>query len=73
MIDIAIFAGGLIVGCVFMYILLRLRSVGYLRIDSSDPDDGPYLFLELTSEIRTFRNRKYVVMDVRDENYISHK
>ena len=73
MVEIAIFAGGIIVGCLIAFISMRLRSIGCLRIDSSDPDDGPYLFLEATREVRDFRNKKFVVLDVRDENYISHK
>ena len=70
MVEIVMLVGGIVIGCVVTSILTRLRSIGSLRIDSSDPDDGPYLFLELTSEIRDFRNRKHVVLDVRNENYV---
>lgn len=48
------------------------KSVGTLRIDTSDPD-GPYLFLELHTPISEVMRHKQVTMNVSTENYISQK
>lgn len=64
---------GLIVGCVVTVIVTRIRSIGSLRIDYSDPDDGPYLWLELTSRPANFEHKKFVMLRVKAEDYISRK
>ena len=53
----------------------RLKAIGTLRIDQSDPDDGPYLFLELYSPDATtaIMNSKQVIFDVNVKDYISHE
>lgn len=53
----------------------RLKAIGTLRVDQSDPDDGPYLFLELNSPDATdvIMHSQQVVFDVNVENYISHE
>ena len=43
-VSIALFIG-FILGGFFMYALSGGEPIGTLRIDTSDPDDGPYLFL----------------------------
>ena len=70
---IIMFAMGLFVGISTTILGIRLRSIGHLRVDQSDPDDGPYLFLELTSTTEALKKRKYVTLDVKVENYISQK
>ena len=40
---------GIIIGIVFGRQVFRRDVVGSLRIDQSDPDSGPYLFLEPVS------------------------
>ena len=55
---------GILIGCIMTLIIFRTRSVGVLRVDSSDPDDGPYLFLELKSNPQTIVKKKYVVLKV---------
>ena len=67
-----IFAIGVIVGCLISAIIRRVKSVGALRIDSSDPD-GPYMFLELDKGIDTISAKKYVLLRVKLKNYIPHK
>lgn len=66
---------GALVGFVIAKILSRPKPIGFLRIDESDPDDGPYLFLELSpdSTPRVIKTKKYVTMAVKVENFISHK
>ena len=53
---------------------LLIRSVGVIRIDQSDPDDRPYLFLEINRGCyeKLLRSKK-VIFEVRKENYISQK
>lgn len=64
---------GLIIGALGTWIVIRIRVSGVLRIDTSDPYDQPYLFLELTKEISTVRKKKYVIFKVSTKNYISQK
>ena len=49
------------------------KPVGTLRVDQSDPDDNPYLFLELSGDPKKLTNQKYITLKVNIENYISHK
>ena len=49
------------------------KPVGTLRVDQSDPDDNPYLFLELSGDPKKLPNQKYITLKVNIENYISHK
>jgi hypothetical protein len=74
---INVVCGLLLIGVLFvilMSMLLRKRDVdGYLRIDTSDPDDNPYLFLELTKDVSTIYKKKYVTFEVNTQNYISQK
>ena len=63
---------GVIVGMITTSLLIR--SVGVIRIDQSDPDDRPYLFLEINRGCyqKLLRSKK-VIFEVRKENYISQK
>lgn len=68
----------LIVGIVLGYVLSRLipkeKPVGTLRVDQSDPDSGPYLFLELTHHgAGAIQKKKYVLFKVDLKNYISQE
>lgn len=63
---------GILIGCVATVLMMRVKAIGNLRIDRSDPD-GPYLFLELSKSINQFDHRKYVILKIHDENFISHK
>lgn len=67
-----IFAIGLIIGCLISAIIRRVKSIGALRIDTSDPD-GPYMFLELDKGIDTISSKKYVLLRVKLRDYIPHK
>lgn len=67
-----IFAIGLIIGCLISAIVRRVKSVGALRIDTSDPD-GPYMFLEPDNGIDTISSKKYVLLRVKLRDYIPHK
>ena len=49
------------------------KPVGTLRVDQSDPNDNPYLFLELSEDPKKLPNQKCIILKVNIENYISHK
>lgn len=65
---------GIAIGCVIMSVVqFRERNhqfIGYIRIDTSDPD-GPYPFLESRIPMDALMKRKYVIVRIIPENYIS--
>ena len=63
---------GIIIGCIITLIIFKKFQIGDLRVDSSDPNDGPYLFLELYRGPHDIANKKYVVLKVNTQSYISH-
>lgn len=68
-----IFVLGFIIGCLFVIIARRVKSIGALRVDRTDPD-GPYIFLELDKdEMPVLTRQTYVLMRVYLRDYISHK
>lgn len=67
---ILLFFIGMIVGCVLTRFIFCKRSIGTLRIDTSDPNDGPYLFMELTKSMESFMYRKWVVLKLSLESYL---
>lgn len=64
---------GIIIGAVATCMIFGTFSVGSLRIDQSIPEDEPYMFLELTRNVRTILKKKFVVLKVRAEDFIPHK
>lgn len=64
---------GIIVGAVLTVLIFTALSVGNLRVDQSLPEDGPYLFLELTKSVSTVLKKKFVILKVRAEDFIPHK
>lgn len=63
---------GVVIGLLLARIF-RPKPVGYLRMDHSDPDDEPYLFLELEEEPSTLFKRKEVVLLTKIEDFIPRK
>ena len=63
---------GIMVGSIITRIIIRPLDIGTLRIDTSDPD-GPFMFLEMSKDVDTVESKKYVVLKVNLENYISQK
>ena len=68
--------------CLFIGLLIGLsagiwfanldrKEVGTLKIDDSDPDDGPYLFLEIPSNPNVLKKYKYITLKVDVDNYVS--
>lgn len=50
MIEYLVFVVVFVLGAIFGRLSFRKKCVGVLRMDSSDPDEAPYLFLEMTPE-----------------------
>lgn len=62
------------IGLLTYLVILKPNPVGNLRIDQSDPDDKPYLFLEIEQgKLNAIRNKKMIFLKVLDENYIPRK
>lgn len=70
---IVIFLIGILAGCVVTLFIFRMRSVGSLRIDTSDPDDEPYLFLELSKDVGVVCQRKHVTLKVNAKSFTPHE
>lgn len=64
---------GILIGFVGSKIITNIRHLGSICVDNSDPDDDPYLFLELHSSVVDIIKRKYVTLKVDVKNYLSQK
>lgn len=69
---VIVFTIGVVIGCVFSSIVRRSKSVGKLRIDTSDPD-GTFMFLELSKGVGDISSKKQVLLQVDLKSYISHE
>ena len=67
------FMVGIIIGMMSYYFRNKSDICGNLRIDRSQKDEPPYLFLELKKQVDDICGKKYVVFKVRDENFDTHK
>jgi hypothetical protein len=65
------FAIGFVVACMSVLSL----KVGVLQIDRSDPSEPPYPFLRISRDnsIEQLSQRKYVLLEVKNENFISQE
>lgn len=64
---------GIIIGFSIFLFVRKKYIVGDLRVDHSDLEDEPYLFLELKSDVDSLINKKYVIMKVQIKDFIPHK
>lgn len=63
---------GTFIGVERMRKAIEDQSVGHLRIDRSEPDEPPRPFLEVkNATIESISQKKFVVLKVINENYIS--
>ena len=51
---------------------LKGKSLGVLRVDQSDPYDGPYMFLQNVDPDEIMQH-KQVLFDVKVEDFVSRK
>ena len=70
---VIIFCIGLLVGGVLVQGWSYMHSVGSLRIDDSDPDEDPYIFLELFKDASTLYKKKYITLKVNIKSFIPRK
>ena len=52
--------------------LRNRKPSGALKVDRSDPD-GPYIFLELYTDLPKLCDKKHVILEVKLSDYLSHK
>lgn len=45
--EILFLVGGVVTGIFLTILILRKEPIGTLKVNYSDPDSGPYLFLEI--------------------------
>ena len=65
---------GTVIGLILSRFIFKEKPVGLLRVDQSDLDSGPYLFLELSHEgANAIYKKKYVLLKVNIQDYISHE
>jgi hypothetical protein len=65
---------GIIISFLIFKATSRPKISGTIRVDQSDPDTEPYLFLELQNGIgASIIQKKYVTFKVLVEDYIPHK
>ena len=64
---------GIGLGYSILMLKVKKQSAGTLRIDHSDPDEAPYLFLESTKEVNWLYKQKYVVFKVNVKDYVTQK
>lgn len=66
---------GIAIAILAIYILISLfkLKIGTLKVDRSDPNEPPYLFLELSESVNRIVDKKIVVLKVDTKNYISQK
>lgn len=70
--ELILLAVGIVIGIALSFIFRKRKAVGSLRIDKSD-SDGPYLFLELKKGIGDITTKKTVLLEVKQENFLSQK
>lgn len=66
-----VFVLGAILGLITAKTVFKPKVVGNLHIETSDPVDGPYMFLELHKGVGDIYHEAYVVLKVDTKNYIS--
>lgn len=71
--QIVLFGLGFLAGIVTVVFIFRLFLIGTLRIDTSDPQNEPLMFLELFRHVDDISKKQYVVMKVSTQNYIPRK
>lgn len=73
LLTISVLFNVLLIGILLLRRSSKQETVGTLRVDSSDPDDGPYMFLELKTDPGYVMKQKQVVLDVNTESYLTQK
>lgn len=70
--EIMLFVLGTAFGSIIMWFVKKpQKPMGTLRIDNSDPFDGPHMFLEVHTTLDRFVHRRFVTFEVNQENFNS--
>ncbi len=65
---------GIMIGLLLARFIFQEKPVGSLRVDESDPDSGPFLFLELDHYgADAIYKKSSVRLRVELKNYIPHR
>jgi hypothetical protein len=64
---------GLILGFILTVIFGREKLSGQVIVNNQDPEEEPYLFLELFESVDTFCKKEYVRFKVNKEKFTSRK
>ena len=65
---------GIVFGSQIMRRFYQTKAIGSLRVDRSIPDEKPYLFLEIgRGSIEQLAKEEFVVLKVKNENYLTQK
>lgn len=65
MVELLILLGGMLIGVAITMLLLVKDPIGTLKVDNSDPDSAPYLFLEIDSgKAYKLRKDKHIMLRV---------
>lgn len=68
---VLVFFIGVAVGIAIMLLMPKDPVMGVLRIDRSDPFEGPQLFLEIDPKAGDITEHDYVTFEVLNESYIT--
>ena len=71
--DAVVFLFGVLMGSLIRQFLIKTKNAGSLRVDRSEPDEPPKLFLELNVDMNTLSSSDFIKLQVKNENYISQK
>lgn len=65
---------GFMIGVFIARFIFKDELIGSLRVDRSDPESGPYLFLEINpGGMKTIYKKKQVRLNITLEDYISQE
>lgn len=70
---LVLIAVGVFLGVYGTIVIYHSKTIGSLRVDLSDPDSGPYLFLEMKNDVKDIETREYVTLKVRIREDLSQK
>lgn len=61
---------GIVIALIALAIMYCKKPIGTLCIDQSDPEDKPYMFLELETDMETLASSKNIILRVKMKNYL---
>ena len=73
---LGILFAGLLVGIIYWVMLVLYRKLlnkGNILIDNSDPNEQPYMFLEISVNPDKLKDNQYIILKVKKKNFITHE